>query len=111
MTAGYVKSSHVVRPTAPDIGRCQHARLHPAGNKPFISPEHHNGASNLMSRCPVSRIMINIDVISGPIIHQSSAPDSRSVFSALARWSLSSSADRLRLSRLEAVAFAHVAYS
>src|SRR5215470_9395552 len=68
MTAGYVKSSHVVRPTAPDIGRCQRAGFHPAGNKPFISPEHHYGTSNLMSQSPVSRIMISIDVISGPII-------------------------------------------
>src|ERR1700687_4713724 len=43
MTTGYVKSAHVVRPTAPDIGRCQRAGFHPAGNKPFISPEHHYG--------------------------------------------------------------------
>ena len=68
MTADYVKSAHVVSPAAPDVGRCQLAGFHPAGNKPFISPEHHYGTSNLTSRCPVSRIMISIDVISGPII-------------------------------------------
>ena len=68
MTASYVESSDVVRPTAPDIGRCQRAGFHPTGNKPFIRPEHHYGTSNLVSRCPVSRIMINIDVICGPII-------------------------------------------
>src|SRR5262245_25926612 len=68
MTAGYVKSSHIVRPAAPDIGRCQRAGFHPAANKPFRSPEHQYVTSNLMSRCTVSRIMINIDVISGPIV-------------------------------------------
>src|SRR4029077_6955254 len=63
VTADYVKSAHVVSPTAPDVGRCQRAGFHPAGNKPFISPEHHYRTSNLTSRCPISRIMISIDVI------------------------------------------------
>ena len=68
MAAGYVKSPHVVRPAAPDIGRCQRAGLHPAGNEPFIRPEHHHGTSKLMSGCPVCRIVINIHVIGGSIV-------------------------------------------